>query len=79
MLENVVPDEVLDCRNLGCPMPFLKTKKVMSQMKSGEILEVQSTGAGTRNDLPAFANRAGHEFLGEKEEDGFTRLYLKVR
>jgi len=48
-------------------------------MESGKIIEVLSTDPGTKNDLPAFAKRGGHEFLGHKDDDGFARLYLKVK
>jgi tRNA 2-thiouridine synthesizing protein A len=79
MADDIKPDQVLDCRGLSCPMPILKTKKTMGGMKSGQVLEVQSTDPGTKNDLPAFAKRAGHEYLGEKEEQGFVRFYLRVK
>ncbi len=79
MIENITPDETLDCRGLGCPMPILKTKKAIGKMKSGQILEILGTDPGTKNDLPAFARRGGHEYLGEKDDEGFTRFYLKVK
>ncbi len=79
MVENITPDETLDCRGLSCPMPILKTKKAITKLKSGQILEVLSTDPGTRNDLPAFAKKSGHEYLGEKEDEGFTRFYIKVK
>lgn len=71
------PDEVLDAQGLSCPMPILKTKKLMKKMQPGQILEVQSTDPGTRNDLPAFASRSGDEFLGEEENDGFVSFFIK--
>ena len=79
MVEDITPDEVLDCKGLSCPMPILKTKKAIGKMQSGQILEVQSTDPGTRNDLPAFAKKGGHEYLGEKEEQGFVRFFLRVK
>lgn len=79
MADDIKPEETLDCRGLSCPMPILKTKKAIGKMKSGQILEVLSTDAGTKNDLPSFANRAGHEFLGDKDDDGFQRFYLKAK
>ena len=79
MLDDITPDETLDCRGLSCPMPLLKTKKVIGKMKSGQILEILGTDPGTKNDLPAFAERAGHRYLGEKEDEGFIRFYLKVK
>lgn len=78
-MSDYTPDEVLDCRGLSCPMPILKTKKAIGKMKSGQIIEVQSSDPGTKNDLPAFAKRSGHEYLGEKDDQGFTRFYLKVK
>jgi tRNA 2-thiouridine synthesizing protein A len=60
-------------------MPILKTKKAIGSMKSGQILEILGTDPGTRNDLPAFAKRAGHEYLGEKQDEGFSRFYIKVK
>jgi tRNA 2-thiouridine synthesizing protein A len=79
MTDNIKPDDTLDCSGLSCPMPLLKTKKHIGGMKSGQILEVISTDPGTKNDLPAFARKGGHEFLGVKDEDGRSKLYLKVK
>ena len=71
------PDEVLDARGLSCPMPILKTKKLMKKMKTGQILEIQGTAPGTRNDLPAFTQRSGDELLGEEEHDGYISFFVK--
>lgn len=79
MVDDMKPFETLDCRGLSCPMPILKAKKAMAKMKSGQVLEILSTDPGTRNDFPSFAKRAGHQYLGEKDEDGFTRYYLKIK
>ena len=79
MIENITPDKILDCKGLNCPMPILKTKKTLDQMESGQILEILGTDPATENVLPAFASNAGHEYLGSKDEDGFTRYYLKAK
>lgn len=79
MLDDIKPDQTLDARGLSCPMPLLKTKKAIGSMTSGQILEVLGTDPGTKNDLPSFAKKSGHGYLGEREDDGFTRFYLKVK
>ncbi len=79
MVDDIKPDETLDASGLSCPMPLLKTKKQIGSMKSGQILEVISTDPGTKNDLPAFARKTGHELLGVKDESGSARFYLKVK
>jgi tRNA 2-thiouridine synthesizing protein A len=79
MVENIKPDKTLDCKGLNCPMPILKTKKALDGMNPGQILEILGTDPATANDLPAFASNTGHENIGTKDDDGFTRYYLKAK
>ncbi len=79
MVANITPDKTLDCKGMNCPMPILKTKKALDGMNSGQILEILGSDPATANDLPAFAKNTGHEYLGSKDEDGFTRYYLRVK
>jgi tRNA 2-thiouridine synthesizing protein A len=69
----------LDAKGLSCPMPLLRTKKEIEKIKSGEILEVLGTDPGSRNDIPGWCSRSGHEYLGEKEDSGFIRFYVKKK
>lgn len=74
---SIKPNKTLDCKGISCPMPLLKTKKAIDAMNSGEILEVLGTDPGSRNDIPGWCKRTGHEFLGEVEDAGFIRFYIK--
>ncbi len=76
-LKDIKADEVLDCKGLSCPMPLLKAKKAIQKLKSGQILELLGTDPGTKTDLPAWCERAGHEFLGVIEEQGYNRYFIK--
>ncbi|MFO8239945.1 MAG: sulfurtransferase TusA family protein [Dissulfuribacterales bacterium] len=81
-MSKIAPDgltvaHTLDAKGLSCPMPILKTKKEINKIKSGEILEVLGTDPGTRNDIPGWCERVGHEYLGEKEDAGFLHFYIK--
>jgi len=58
----------LDASGLNCPMPILKTKKALTKMSPGQILEVISTDAGSVKDLVAFCNQTGNKLLGTVEE-----------
>jgi tRNA 2-thiouridine synthesizing protein A len=78
-MDDIKPNETLDARGLSCPMPLLKTKKAIEKLASGEILEILGTDPGTRNDLPNWAKRSGHEFLGEKEDEGFNRFFVRKK
>ncbi len=76
-LEELKVAAVLDAKGLSCPMPLLRTKKEMGKIKSGEILQVMGTDPGSRNDIPGWCERSGHEFLGLNDEEGFTTYYIK--
>ncbi len=79
LIADISPDVTLDCRDLVCPMPILKTKNATKNMKPRQILEVLATDPATKNDLPSFAGRCGHEYLGAKEDQGFTRYYVRIK
>jgi tRNA 2-thiouridine synthesizing protein A len=78
MSERINPDKTLDCRGQKCPIPIIKTKKELENLKSGQILEILGTDVGTKNDLPSFAEKSGNEFLQTIEDpEGFFRFYLR--
>lgn len=60
----------LDARGLNCPLPILRTKKAISALASGEILEVTATDPGSVKDLDSFCSQTGNEMLSSKEADG---------
>lgn len=44
-------DEELDVLGLNCPLPLLRTKKMLSQMKPGNVLKVLTNGPSSGNRL----------------------------
>ncbi|OKY73854.1 MAG: preprotein translocase subunit TatC [Desulfobulbaceae bacterium DB1] len=76
---DIKADRTLDAKGLSCPMPLLRTKKEIDKISSGQILEILGTDPGSRNDLPGWCTRAGHEFVGEKEESGYFRFFIKKK
>ncbi|MEW6140677.1 MAG: sulfurtransferase TusA family protein [Thermodesulfobacteriota bacterium] len=75
-LATVMPARVVDARGSACPGPLLEAKKGIGQVKVGEILEIKSSDPGTRNDIPAWAKKVGHEYLGVLEAEGHDRLFV---
>jgi tRNA 2-thiouridine synthesizing protein A len=67
----------VDARGTACPGPLLAAKKAIGEIGSGDIMEVLSADAGTKRDIPKWAGKKGHEYLGDLEEDGYFKLYLK--
>ena len=53
----------LDTRGLNCPLPILKAKKALADMRSGEVLRVVATDPGSMRDFQAFARQTGNELV----------------
>lgn len=76
--ETISANETLDVRGLSCPMPMLKTKKMLKGMKSGQVLEVWGTDPGSKNDIPDFCKKNGNELLDMADApEGYTRYLIK--
>lgn len=70
-------NSVLDAKGLACPMPVVRTKKAMKTVGPGQVLEVQATDQGTKADLKAWAESAGHQYLGTLEEGAILKHYIR--
>ncbi|MDX9892656.1 MAG: sulfurtransferase TusA family protein [Bacteroidales bacterium] len=75
-LKNVKSNLVVDARGTACPGPLLAAKKAIAELESGEIMEILSADEGTKNDIPRWCEKVGHEYLGCFDEDSFSRLFL---
>ena len=53
----------IDTRGLNCPLPILKAKKALADMRSGEVLKVLATDPGSMRDFQAFARQTGNELV----------------
>jgi tRNA 2-thiouridine synthesizing protein A len=74
----IIPvEKIVDSRGTLCPVPVLAASKAIAGVSAGGVMEVQATDAGAGSDIPAWAKRTGHEFLGTLEEPGYMRLFVR--
>ena len=68
--------QVLDARNLLCPLPVIRAQDRVKQLQPGDILEVRCTDPGALNDIPAWCRINGHDVLqaGEQAEEVVVTL-----
>ncbi|MEW6386970.1 MAG: sulfurtransferase TusA family protein [Thermodesulfobacteriota bacterium] len=76
-LATLKPEAMVDARGSACPGPLMEAKKAIGKVKVGEVLEVVSNDPGTKDDIPLWAKKVGHEFLGFMSADGCDRIFVR--
>jgi tRNA 2-thiouridine synthesizing protein A len=76
-LGNLNVDELVDARGTACPGPLLEAKRSMARVPVDGIMEVLSSDASTNNDIPLWAEKMGHDYLGSIEEPGYWRIFVR--
>jgi TusA-related sulfurtransferase len=76
-LSQVNAAKTVDARGSACPGPLLEAKKAIGTVAVGEVLEIWSGDANTKNDIPKWAQKVGHEFLGCVTAEGYDRIFIK--
>ena len=71
-------DRELDVKGAKCPMPLVKTRKMLTDVPVGEVLRVISTDRGSVADFQGWAKAAKNvELLGQETmHDGGQDLYV---
>ena len=73
-------DKILDAKGLSCPLPIVKTNKIIKQMNDGEIIKVLSTDPGSKRDFESWSKKTGNTLLEMSENDDvFTYIIQKRR
>jgi TusA-related sulfurtransferase len=69
--------KVVDARGSACPGPLLEAKKGIGAIKVDEVLEIWSGDARTKEDIPKWAAKVGHDYMGHLEAEGYDRLFIR--
>lgn len=71
-------DNEVDASGLSCPLPILRSKKMLATMETGQVLRVLATDPGSVRDFEAFARQTGNELLKSSEiEEGKFEFFLR--
>ena len=71
-------NKTIDLSGLSCPLPILRTKKTLSEMSHGEVLEVITTDPGAPHDFEAFCRQTSNILLtSDSTLEGKYRLVIK--
>lgn len=67
----------LDLRGLRCPLPVLRTKKVLKSLAPGDEIEVLATDPQAPKDFRAFCDTTGHVLVSSTESDGVFHFIVR--
>ena len=70
-------DQVLDAKGLNCPLPIIKTKKLLNSMAGGATLEVLATDPGSVADFAAFCRTTGNEMVEQSQDGPVYRFVIR--
>ena len=57
----LIPDKEIDCIGLFCPMPIVKTREAIREMRAGELLAMLSDDPASDADMRSWCQGTGHE------------------
>lgn len=70
----------LDLRGFHGPVPIVKTRHAIDDLRNGEVLLVTTTDRKTMHELDAWCTQTGNSLLQSSEEGGeFTFMIRKSR
>jgi tRNA 2-thiouridine synthesizing protein A len=69
--------EIYDLRGLNCPMPVLKTRKRLSEMRPGQQLTIETTDSLAVIDIPHFCQENGHPLVASETVTGGHRFTIE--
>ena len=67
----------MDLRGLKCPLPALRVRKMLSSMKSGDLIVAECTDPLTAIDIPNLLRETGDALEDKAEAEGL--LTFKIR
>jgi tRNA 2-thiouridine synthesizing protein A len=70
-------DRSIDARGMPCPGPLMSLIGAIRERELGSVIEVLSSDEGSKTDIPAWIQKAGHELVEVVDDDGFRRFVVK--
>jgi tRNA 2-thiouridine synthesizing protein A len=60
-------------------LPILKTKKMLNELASGQVLKIVATDPGSVKDMQAFAKQTGNELVSTAEENQAFVFFMRKK
>lgn len=71
------PTTTIDARGSFCPGPLMELIRAIREGQVGDILAVISSDNGSKTDIPAWVEKAGHRLVGLYPHEGYDEIVIE--
>ncbi|HIG79286.1 MAG TPA: sulfurtransferase TusA family protein [Cycloclasticus sp.] len=68
----------LDTTGLNCPLPLLRLKQLLPNVKPGEVIQMLATDPAAHLDIGVFIDKSKHEMLLYERENDVQYFYIQI-
>ena len=72
-------EKIMNLRGLKCPLPALRVKKMLSSLKSGDLIVAECTDPLTTIDIPNLLRQTGDRLEGKAEAEGVLTFRIRKK
>ena len=72
-------DITLDLRGLKCPLPALRTRKALAQLKAGDVATVECTDSLAAIDIPHLVAQCGDKLEEQSRQNEVLVFRIRKR
>jgi tRNA 2-thiouridine synthesizing protein A len=72
-------EKTVNLRGLKCPLPALRTRKVLSTMASGDLLTIECTDPLAAIDIPNLLRQTGDALEGKSQADDVLTFTIRKK
>jgi tRNA 2-thiouridine synthesizing protein A len=72
-------DKHIDCTGLFCPLPIVRIREAIRDLRPGQLVEMLSDDPGSEPDMKAWSRRSGHELVEVTRDGAVFRFVVRKR
>ena len=72
-------EKIMDLRGLKCPLPALRVRKMLSSLKSGDLIVAECTDPLTAIDIPNLLRETGDTLEDKSQADGLLTFRIRKK
>lgn len=72
-------DRFLDAKGVLCPMPVVRCREALQDLRAGQVLKIEASDPGSKADIPAFCRQTGHELVTTVDGGEVYTYFIRKR